>query len=357
MRFRMTPARLFPVVLVFSAVLHAETLSQKVDAWVLEKSAAGSAEFLVMLRAQGDLRGASALTAKAERGAFVMDSLRSLAAGTQKPLLDLLAERGIPHRSYWVANMIWVRGDRSLVEELAARDDVFHIYANPRVRFQGPVASSPAGALPDSPDEIEWGVAKVHAPEVWALGYSGEGIVVGGQDTGYDWEHPAIKQQYRGWLGLGSNHNYNWHDSIHSGGGSCGADSPEPCDDHSHGTHTMGTMVGDDGGANQIGVAPGGEVDRLPQHGRGRRHAGDLLRVLPVVHRSDESRGREPRPQQGAARDQQLLGLPSERRLHGPDDPRRPSSRTRAPRASRSSSPPATPVPPARPSNDPPGDL
>ncbi len=64
-----------------------------------------------------------------------------------------------------------------------------------------------------------------------------------------------------------------------------------------------------------------GEVDRLPQHGRRRRHAGDLLRVLPVVHRSDESRGREPRPHQGAPRDQQLLGLPSERGLHGRDDP------------------------------------
>ncbi|NHZ72453.1 MAG: S8 family serine peptidase, partial [Aquificales bacterium] len=37
----------------------------------------------------------------------------------------------------------------------------------------------------------------------------------------------------------------------------CPKDSPEPCDDYDHGTHTMGTMVGDDGGANQIGVAPG----------------------------------------------------------------------------------------------------
>ena len=71
--------------------------------------------------------------------------------------------------------MIWVRGDRSLVEELAAREDVFHIYANPSVRFDGPVASSPAGPVPSSPDAIEWGVAKVHAPEAWALGFTGRG--------------------------------------------------------------------------------------------------------------------------------------------------------------------------------------
>ncbi len=37
----------------------------------------------------------------------------------------------------------------------------------------------------------------------------------------------------------------------------CGSDSPEPCDDFGHGTHTMGTMVGDDGGSNKIGMAPG----------------------------------------------------------------------------------------------------
>jgi hypothetical protein len=81
-------------------------------------------------------------------------------------------------------------------------------------------------------------------------------VVVGGQDTGYQWDHPALKNQYRGWSGSSANHNYNWHDAIHSGGGSCGANSPYPCDDYGHGTHTMGTMVGDDGGSNQIGVAP-----------------------------------------------------------------------------------------------------
>ncbi|MEX0881253.1 MAG: S8 family serine peptidase [Thermoanaerobaculia bacterium] len=98
---------------------------------------------------------------------------------------------------------------------------------------------------------------KIRAPDVWALGFTGQGVVVAGADTGYQWDHPALKGKYRGWTGLGANHNYNWHDAIHSGGGVCGADAIAPCDDHFHGTHTMGTMVGDDGGSNQIGVAPG----------------------------------------------------------------------------------------------------
>ena len=37
----------------------------------------------------------------------------------------------------------------------------------------------------------------------------------------------------------------------------CGSPSLAPCDNNDHGTHTMGTMVGDDGAGNQIGVAPG----------------------------------------------------------------------------------------------------
>ncbi|NNE08690.1 MAG: S8 family serine peptidase, partial [Gemmatimonadetes bacterium] len=79
---------------------------------------------------------------------------------------------------------------------------------------------------------------------------------------GYDWDHPALIETYRGTqFGSPVDHNYNWHDAITGAGngGICVPDSPVPCDDHGHGTHTAGTMVGDDFGANQIGVAPGAE--------------------------------------------------------------------------------------------------
>ena len=62
-------------------------------------------------------------------------------------------------------------------------------------------------------------------------------------DTGYDWDHPALQQQYRGWNGVTVTHEYNWHDAIHTSVGICGADSLEPCDDNGHGTHTMGTRI------------------------------------------------------------------------------------------------------------------
>src|SRR5262249_29571782 len=150
--------------------------------------ARGNTEFLVMLREQADLRGASSLRIKAQRGAFVQNALASLAERSQAPLLRLLADRGVPHRSFWVANMIWVRGDASLVAELAAREDVFHVYANPSVRFSEP-ADSNGASLPRAAEGIEWNISKVHAPDVWALGFTGQNVVVGGQDTGYQWDH------------------------------------------------------------------------------------------------------------------------------------------------------------------------
>jgi hypothetical protein len=44
---------------------------------------------------------------------------------------------------------------------------------------------------------------------------------------------------------------YNWQDTSGS--------AELPFDNNGHGTHTMGTMVGDDGAGNQIGVAPGAD--------------------------------------------------------------------------------------------------
>ncbi|HWZ85233.1 MAG TPA: S8 family serine peptidase [Thermoanaerobaculia bacterium] len=254
MRFRIAPALCFALSAA-AAITAAQDLGRKVDPWVLDTASRGETEFLVMLRDQADLRGARGLPTKTEKGAFVADALAAEAAQAQSPILALLESRGAAHRAYWVANLIWVRGGLRLVEELAARDDVFHVYANPTVRLDGPLDPRPA-ARPSSPDTIEWNITKVHAPDVWALGYTGQGVVVAGEDTGYQWDHPAIKGKYRGWNGSTADHNYNWHDAIHSGGGSCGADAPAPCDDFGHGTHTMGTMVGDDGGANQIGMAP-----------------------------------------------------------------------------------------------------
>ncbi len=232
----------------------------KVDAWVLEEAEAGEAEFLVYLAEQADLSAASSFTSKAEKGAYVYRTLTETAQRTQPQVIAALESMGVPYRSFWVANMLWVRGDQATVQRLAQRPDIAHVYANPEVRLSLPSDQPSRPDQSEAPDTVEWNVLHINADDLWALGYTGQGAVIAGQDTGYDWDHPALINQYRGWDGASADHNYNWHDSIHSGAlAPCPSDSPVPCDgiSSSHGTHTMGTMVGDDGAAHQIGVAPG----------------------------------------------------------------------------------------------------
>jgi len=233
----------------------------KVDPWVMDATATGQAEFLVFLTEQADVSAAASMQTKLEKGTYVYETLSATAARTQGPVLAELARLGVDHQAYWVANMVWVRGDAAVVQTLAQRPDVARISANPSVHLDEVDVQAPSA---ETPTAIEWNITKVGAPSVWALGDTGQGTVIGGQDTGYDWDHPALINQYRGWNGASANHNYNWHDSIHSGGGGvCGVNATAPCDDNNHGTHTMGTMVGSDNyqnpasATNAIGMAPG----------------------------------------------------------------------------------------------------
>ena len=231
----------------------------RVDPWILEHAQAGKTEFLIFLSQQADLSGAATLPTKQEKGKYVYESLHALAEKSQKPILDELTGLGMDYQSFWIANMIWASGDLSEIQAIASMKEVAHLYANPRVHFEEPEPFVKTEL--QSPSGLEWNIHLVNADDVWAAGFTGQGVVIGGADTGYDWTHPALKNQYRGWDGTTADHNYNWHDAVHAditgGGNSCGFNLMEPCDDSSHGTHTMGIMVGDDGAGNQIGMAPG----------------------------------------------------------------------------------------------------
>jgi serine protease AprX len=233
---------------------------EKIAPWVMEHTANGQeAEFFVVLADQADLSGAATLPTKSEKGRYVRDALWNKSQATQGPILQLLSERGLEHRSFYIINGVLVKGNREIAETLAARPDVARVEGNPQIQNllpqPGPVVD--ASAQPGAPKTVEPGINYTHAPQVWGLGFTGQNIVVASADTGVRWTHNALKPHYRGWDGVIADHDFNWHDSIHSGGGVCGPDSPQPCDDFFHGSHTTGTAIGDDGGNNQIGMAPG----------------------------------------------------------------------------------------------------
>lgn len=237
--------------------------SQKVAPAILEKTAEGaSVPCIILLRDQADVRGAAQLATKQEKANYVFQVLSEKANRTQSGLKAILDERHVPYRSMYIINAIMTEADQDLIGVLAARPEVARILDNAPRRFAEPVETAPD--VPGARNAIEWGIDMINADEVWAMGFRGQQVVVGGEDTGYEWSHPALKHQYRGYDAERDtvDHNYNWHDAIHAINGNnpdsinpCGLDVTEPCDDYGHGTHTMGTMVGLDGD-NQIGVAP-----------------------------------------------------------------------------------------------------
>ncbi|GIH04650.1 hypothetical protein Rhe02_27170 [Rhizocola hellebori] len=225
------------------------TGEEKVSAAVrAAASASDKITFWVTFNAKAPLSAAAAKTTKAEKGAEVRRLLLDTATTSQAGVRNLLDNTGADYQSFWIANRIKVTGSSKLIDTLAERAEVATIeelktYKLPDVT---------PGTASVSPNMVEWGVDRINAPRVWSeLGFRGEGIVVANVDTGTQFDHPALVAKYRGNLGGGVfDHNYNWFDPSEV------CPTAAPCDNNGHGTHTMGTMVGDDGAGNQIGVAP-----------------------------------------------------------------------------------------------------
>ena len=235
----------------------------KVSPSLLEHTRDGqSSPFLILLSTQADVSGASQLHSKDAKATYVYQALQHKAHVSQKDIVAFLDEQHINYQRLIVVNAIRAVGSLDLITSIAQRSDVARIMADPTISYAEPVewGIDPSG----SRSTITWGIDMINADDVWNLGYTGQGAVVAGEDTGYEWTHPALKSKYRGYDAVLDtvDHNYNWHDAIHGPDpgnadtiNPCGYNSKEPCDDRGHGTHTMGTMIGSDGD-NQIGVAP-----------------------------------------------------------------------------------------------------
>src|SRR6266540_2262866 len=249
-------AALVTVLLLLPAAASAGSPSHStstVDPRVMEEIAnKGQTTFWVILRDKADLSPAFGTRDWTARGGFVYEQLTSVASGSQAGLRLMLQDRGAVYQPFWIINAIRVTGGQDILTDIAARPEVAEITADRTFEIPQPLPGKDEPGV----ETIEWNIDRVNAPQVWStFGDRGEGIVVASIDTGVLYTHAALVNQYRGNLGGGSfDHNYNWFDPSFV----CGSPSLAPCDNNGHGTHTMGTMVGDDGdpGTNQIGVAP-----------------------------------------------------------------------------------------------------
>ena len=218
--------------------------------------------FIVLFKEQANLDFIPRYAPKNIKGQLAYNALRETAKLTQGRVQQIFKSNETPFRSFLLVNAIYAKGRLAMVQEIANLPEVKKVMYDSPVKVEDPITIEYINNVQSRGEEPEWGLRMIKADSVWLQNIKGQGVVVAGQDTGYDWEHPAIKSKYRG-DGITPDHNYNWHDAIHTNDphfsdtipNPCGFDVAYPCQDHPHGTHTVGTMVGY-APDNVIGVAP-----------------------------------------------------------------------------------------------------
>jgi subtilisin family serine protease len=199
----------------------------------------------VILHDQADLSSIRQIADIDERRTAAYQMLVQHANETQTVLRNTLDNFGVEYTPYYLVNAMEVRGGTLVRLYLSARPEVDRVIPSPRLRpvDEGDASAAATGGFQTPPTGVQWNVSMIGADRVWEeFGVRGEGIVIGQSDSGADVNHPELKETYRG---NASGDDYNWFDPWNG--------KPSPYDDGGHGTHTLGTILGQNG----IGIAPG----------------------------------------------------------------------------------------------------
>ncbi len=165
----------------------------------------------------------------------VISALKRTADTSQEDLLNYLRKTDSEDiEPFYIVNLIHAAAPKSVIYDLAKRDDVEMIYHDDIVRlfpvFQGDTVKT-EGAY-------EWNLTIMNVDKARnAFGLSGKNVVIGHIDTGIDANHKDLKGKVIGWK-------------------DCISDKPDPYDDQGHGTHTAGTIAGGNNSGKYIGMAP-----------------------------------------------------------------------------------------------------
>jgi subtilisin family serine protease len=243
--------------------LTGQDLTKKVDSSLRRKFEKNTtAEYIILMKDRAVFKSPLPFNTKNEKAAFVYRTLVQKAESTQKSLVSYLKSKNIDYQSFYVTNAIKTTTSYDVMLSIASLQEVEKIIDNGPIKMLNFDQDHTLPSIRNA--EPEWGLKMIKADSVWQLGIRGGGAVIAGQDTGYDWGVSPLKPKYKGYVNNNlTDHNYNWHDAIIKNNpvfadslrNPCGYNLREPCDDNNHGTHTMGTMVGEDD-SNSIGVAP-----------------------------------------------------------------------------------------------------
>lgn len=206
---------------------------------------------VVIMKSQYDRvqlnRRADYFATRAERREFVVNELKAFASASQYDLCRSLSEmrsNGMVTEPtvLWMANALYFDATKAAIQDLARRNDI-EIIGFAKEHNWIPETEAPRQV--SATREITQNVFQVNADDVWALGYTGVGVVVAVIDTGVNYNHVDVADHL--WDG-GSEFPHHGYDVVHH--------DNDPMDDHGHGSHCSGTVLGDGTAGSQTGMAP-----------------------------------------------------------------------------------------------------
>ena len=211
---------------------------------------------IILLSEQSDAtalaREANLFSDKHDQRNYVINALKQQSFNSQSEILGILED--LQHQglvtnieSYWLVNCVSCTADPTVIDLLDQRREVTTVYRVEEAQwiFEDDAIPAPRG----DGREITQNLLQVNAPEVWAQGYTGAGILIALIDTGVRLDHADLSGRL--WDGGTEypNHGYDfyYHDN-------------DPSDDRGHGTHVAGTICGTGASGSQTGIAPGATI-------------------------------------------------------------------------------------------------
>ena len=204
----------------------------------------------IILKSQMNLnnlrsRAANVVDKEVKRNILV-DELKTFAEKEQQDILSIL---NAEHRnmsvknvsSHWLANYINCEVTRDVISLIAQHPDVYMIgYDEEKI-----LVSNDTYERAENYTNMTENISKVHADDIWAMGYTGDGVIVAVIDSGVNYNHVDIADHL--WDGGDEfpNHGYNTYDG-----------NDDPMDKYGHGSHCAGTICGDGTSGTKTGIAP-----------------------------------------------------------------------------------------------------
>ncbi len=191
---------------------------------------------------------------KKERRNIVVSALKNHAQSSQLDLMNFCKAKQPAEfklvRQLWISNVVTAWISKEVILEIAQRNDIDRIDIDETRKL---VDALPSQLVPFAPGdknskEITYNVLKVNADDVWALGYTGEGIIVSVIDTGVNYEHLDLTDH----MWQSDDYPYHGYDFYNN--------DNNPMDGHGHGTHCAGTVAGDGTAGSQTGMAPNATI-------------------------------------------------------------------------------------------------